>query len=136
MGALGFAIPAAIGIRMARPERPVLAVVGDGASLYAIQALWTAARYRVGALFVIMANGGYSVMDRLAQLHGGTTAPSFSFPEIDLSGLAHAFGCPARRVGSPAELEDAFDEILPGLAGRDEPLFLEVTVAPDEDFRP
>jgi benzoylformate decarboxylase len=136
MGGLGFAIPAAIGIRMARPERPVLAVVGDGASLYAIQALWTAARYRVGALFVIMANGGYSVMDRLAQLHGGTTAPSFSFPEIDLSGLARAFGCPARQAGSPGELEDAFDEILPGLAARDEPLFLEITVAPDEDFVP
>ena len=57
---------------MARPYRPVVAVVGDGASLYAIQALWTAAHYRVGALFVILANGGYAVMDRLAELHGGT----------------------------------------------------------------
>ena len=85
---------------------------------------------------MIMANGGYSVMDCLAQLHGGTTAPTFSFPEIDLSGLARAFGCPARRVGSPDELEDVFDEILPDLAARDEPLFLEVTVAPVEDFVP
>jgi thiamine pyrophosphate-dependent acetolactate synthase large subunit-like protein len=135
MGGLGFAIPAAIGIRMARPERPVLAIAGDGASLYAIQALWTAAHYRVGALFVIMANGGYAVMDRLAELHGGTAVWP-RFPEIDLSGIARAFGCPARRVGSPAELEDAFDEIVPGLAERDEPLFLEVAVAPDEDFVP
>ena len=68
MGGLGFAMPAAIGIKMARPERPVLAVIGDGSSLYAIQSLWTAAHYGVGAVFVILANGGYSVMDRLAEL--------------------------------------------------------------------
>ena len=49
MGGLGFGIPAAIGIRMAIPERQVVALVGDGASLYSIQALWTAVRYRVGA---------------------------------------------------------------------------------------
>jgi benzoylformate decarboxylase len=135
MGGLGFAIPAAIGIRMARPERPVLAIVGDGSSLYAIQALWTAARYRVGALFVILANGGYAVMDRLAELQGGTPVWP-RFPEIDLCGLARAFGCPARRIATPAELHDAFDEIVPELADRDEPLFLEVAVAPDEDFVP
>jgi benzoylformate decarboxylase len=135
MGGLGFAIPAAIGIRMARPERPVLAIVGDGSSLYAIQALWTAAHYRVGAVFVILANGGYAVMDRLADLHGGSAVWP-RFPDIDLSGLARAFGCPTRRVGSFDELETAFDEVVPELAARDEPLFLEVAVVPDEDFVP
>ena len=135
MGGLGFAMPAAIGIRMARPERPVLAIVGDGSSLYAIQSLWSAARYHTGALFVILANGGYSVMDRLAELHGGTAVWP-RFPEIDLCGLARAFGCPARRVSTPAELTDAFDEVVPELADRSEPLFLEVAVAPDEDFVP
>ena len=50
MGGLGFALPGTIGVRMALPDRPVVAVLGDGASLYAIQALWSAARYRVGAL--------------------------------------------------------------------------------------
>ena len=45
MGMLGFALPAAIGLRMASPDRPVLAVVGDGSSLYQITALWSAARY-------------------------------------------------------------------------------------------
>jgi len=135
MGGLGFAIPAAIGIRMARPERPVLAVVGDGSSLYAIQALWTAAHYGVGAVFVILANGGYAVMDRLADLHGGSAVWP-RFPDIDLSGLARSFGCPARRVSSFDELETAFDEVVPELAARDEPLFLEVAVVPDDDFVP
>jgi benzoylformate decarboxylase len=135
MGGLGFAIPASIGVRMARPERPVIAIVGDGSSLYAIQALWSAAHYGVGAVFVILANGGYAVMDRLAELQGGTSVWP-RFPDIDLSGLARSFGCPARRVSSYDELTAALDEIVPELAGRDEPLFLEVTVAPDADFVP
>jgi len=135
MGGLGFAIPAAIGIRMARPERPVLAIVGDGSSLYSIQALWTAVHYRVGALFVILANGGYAVMDRLAEKEGG--APVWpQFPEIDFSGLARALGCPAQRIDTPAELEQVFDDVVPDLAGRDEPLVLEIAVAPDEIFEP
>jgi benzoylformate decarboxylase len=135
MGGLGFALPAAIGLRMALPERPVLSIIGDGSSLYSIQALWTAVHYRVGALFVILANGGYAVMDRLAEKEGG--APRWpQFPEIDLSGLARSFGCSARRVCTPAELEQAFDEVIPELAGRDEPLFLEVVVAPDANFEP
>jgi benzoylformate decarboxylase len=135
MGGLGFAIPATIGIRMAQPERPVLAVVGDGSSLYSIQALWSAARYRVGALFVILANGGYAVMDRLVEKEGGPP-PWPQFPEVDISALARGFGCPARRVATPHELEHALDEIVPGLARREEPLVLEVAVAPDETFEP
>jgi benzoylformate decarboxylase len=134
-GGLGFAIPAAIGVRMALPERPVIAIVGDGSSLYAIQALWSAAHYGVGAVFLILANGGYAVMDRLAELQGGTSVWP-SFPEIDLSGLARSFGCPTRQVSSFDELESAFDEIVPGLADRSEPLFLEVVVAPDAHFVP
>ena len=71
MGGLGFALPAAIGLRMARPDRPVVAIVGDGSSMYSIQALWSAAHYRAGVLFVILANGGYAIMDRLAEQAGG-----------------------------------------------------------------
>ena len=74
MGGLGFALPAATGLRMARPDRPVVAIVGDGSSMYSIQALWSAAHYRAGVLFVILANGGYAIMDRLAE-QGGGTAP-------------------------------------------------------------
>src|SRR5918992_5768957 len=65
MGGLGFALAGATGLRMALPERPVAAVVGDGSALYGIQALWSAAHYRAGALFVILNNGGYAIMDRL-----------------------------------------------------------------------
>jgi benzoylformate decarboxylase len=132
MGGLGFALPAATGVRMACPDRPVVAFVGDGSSLYSIQALWSAARYRAGALFVILSNGGYAIMDRLAEQQGGT-APWPGF-QVDVAGLARALGCPAQTVSGHEELLRVLDEVVPGLAEREEPLLLEVLVAPDQSF--
>jgi benzoylformate decarboxylase len=134
MGGLGFGLPAAIGLRMALRERPVVAVVGDGSSLYAIQALWSAANYGVGALFVVLNNGGYAVMDRLAEQFGGAGPwPPF---EVDVAAIARALGCPADRVSEWSKLEQLLDEVIPGLVDRPEPLVLEVLVSPDETFRP
>jgi benzoylformate decarboxylase len=134
MGGLGFALPAATGLRMALPGRAVVAIVGDGSSLYSIQALWSAAQYRAGALFVILSNGGYAIMDRLAELHGGRGPwPSV---HVDVSALARAFGCDARVVETHDELLAALDDITPTLGSREEPLLLEVRVAPDEAFAP
>ena len=65
-GGLGFGVSGSVGLRMGNPERPVVGVVGDGSSMYAIQALWSAAHYEVGVLLLVMANGRYAVMDRLA----------------------------------------------------------------------
>jgi benzoylformate decarboxylase len=129
MGGLGFAMPGAIGLRMALAERPVLAVVGDGSSLYAIQALWSAARYRVGALFVVMANGRYAIMDQLAA-HTGKAGPWPAFDSVDIVAIARGFGCPAERIEDHGALLARLDEVIPTLASRDEPLVLEVVVAP------
>ena len=134
MGGLGFALPAATGIRLACPDRPVVAIVGDGSSLYAIQTLWSAAHYGAGALFVILQNGGYAVMDRLAEHHGGTPPwPGFG---VEVAALARAFGCPARTVGDHGTLLETLDEVVPSLASRTEPLLLEVEIVPDETFAP
>ncbi len=134
MGGLGFALPAATGVRMARPDLPVVAFVGDGSSLYSIQSLWSAAHYGAGALFVVLSNGGYAVMDRLTEQHGGSPPwPGFG---VDVAGLARAFGCPARTVREHGELLETLDDVVPGLADRAEPLLLEVVVAPDESFAP
>jgi benzoylformate decarboxylase len=134
MGGLGFALPAATGLRLALPSRPVVAVVGDGSSLYAIQALWSAATYRAGALFVILKNGGYAIMDRLAEGEGGAAA--WPRIDVDIAGLAQALGCEARRIDDLDGLRQALDEVVPGLAEREEPLLLEVTVEPDPTFEP
>jgi benzoylformate decarboxylase len=132
MGGLGFALPAATGLRLALPERAVVAIVGDGSSLYAIQALWSAARYRAGALFVIMSNGGYAIMDRLTEMEGGTGP--WPRIDVDVAALAEAFGCPAQKVRTQGELIAALDEIAPTLGTREEPLLLEVTVAPGDRY--
>jgi benzoylformate decarboxylase len=129
MGGLGFALPGTIGLRMALPDRPVLAVVGDGASLYQIQALWSAARYDVGALFVVMANGRYAIMDKLAA-NTGQPAPWPAFDTIDVAAIARALGCEAIRVEEHDDLLAQLDAILPALAGRNAPVVLEVVVAP------
>jgi benzoylformate decarboxylase len=134
MGGLGFALPAAIGLRMALPGRPVVAIVGDGSSLYSIQSLWSAGQYHAGALFVILSNGGYAIMDRLAEQSGG--APPWPGFTIDVAALARALGCPSRTVREHAELLSVLDEVLPGLGARSEPLLLEVAIAPDLTFAP
>ena len=130
----GSRCPAATGLRLARPDRPVVAIVGDGSSLYSIQALWSAAHYRAGALFVILSNGGYAIMDRLAEQARRHRAVAGL--RRRRRGPRRAFGCPARTVAGHGELLEALDEVVPGLVDRDEPLLLEVVVAPDDVLRP
>jgi benzoylformate decarboxylase len=135
MGGLGFALPGAVGVRMARPDRPVIAVVGDGSSLYAIQALWSAAQYGAGAVFVVLANGRYAIMDRLAERAEGP-APWPAFEAVDIAGMARSLGCEAIRVEDHDALLGVFGDVLPGLRDRSEPLLVEVAVAPDPSFQP
>jgi benzoylformate decarboxylase len=130
MGGLGFALPAAAGLRMGDPSRGVVALLGDGSSLYAIQGLWSAARYGCGVLFVVLSNGRYAVMDQLASNVGGK-APWPAFDDISIAGLARSLNCPALEIGDHAELIAVFDDVLPGLAERTEPLLLDVTVTTD-----
>lgn len=135
MGGLGFALPAAAGLRMALPHRPIVAVVGDGAAIYGVPAVWSAAHYQVGALFVVLSNGRYAVLDRVAERHGAA-GPWPAFAEIELATIARGFGCPARRIATHEELVAALDEAVPTLATRAEPLLLDVVIAPTEVFSP
>ena len=129
MGGLGFALPGAIGVRMALPDRPVVAVVGDGSSLYAIQALWSAARYRVGALFVVMATAATRSWTSSPRAPAGRRRGR-RFETIDIAAMARALGCEAIRIEDHAELLARLDEVLPGLPRRDAPLLLEIAVEP------
>jgi benzoylformate decarboxylase len=127
-GALGFGLAGAVGLRMALPERPVLALLGDGSSAYAIQTLWSAAHYGVGVVFVVMANGRYGVMDELARAYGAPGAwPAFE--SLELATVAAGMGCPARRIVTHDELVGALDELLPTLRARATPLLLDVRIS-------
>jgi benzoylformate decarboxylase len=127
-GGLGFGFPGSIGLRMGLPDRPVVAVIGDGSSMYAIQALWSAAHYGIGVLLVVMANGRYAVMDGLARArHAPSAWPAFA--GIEIAGIARCLGCPAIHVDTHEQLLATFDEVLPDLAQRREPLLVEVALA-------
>jgi benzoylformate decarboxylase len=128
-GCLGFGLAGSIGARMGLPDRPVVAVLGDGSTTYAIQALWSAGHYGVGVLLVVLANGGYAIMDALARRQGGA-APWPGLESVDIAGLARSFGCPAVRVETHDDLTRVLDEVLPDLASRREPLLVQAVVAP------
>ncbi len=127
-GGLGFGLSGAIGLRMGQPNRPVVAVVGDGSAMFGIQALWSAARYNVGVLLIVMANGSYGVMDAQAHARGGE-APWPGFPGLDITGISRALGCPATRVETYEELRNTLGEALDGLRERTQPLLVEVAIS-------
>jgi benzoylformate decarboxylase len=127
-GSLGFGLAAAVGLRMALPERPVVALLGDGSATYSIQALWSASRYAAGVVFVIVGNGRYAVMDELASAHGAPGAwPAFD--SLQPATLATGLGCAAERIETHDELVRALDHAIPSLRTRTQPLLLDVRVA-------
>lgn len=120
-GALGFGVGAAIGAQVARPDATVVAVVGDGALMYAPQALWTAARYDLPVRTVVVDNGGYASLRSFARAVGMTLSGTvdLALDGIDRSALARALGVPAADVTDPGDLPDALAELMarpgPGL---------------------
>ena len=110
----------------------MVAVVGDGSSLYQIQALWSAATYGAGVLFIVLRNGGYAIMDRLAE-RAGAHGPWPALDAVDIAAMARAQGCEARRIATHAELLAELDDAP---WHRSTPLLLEIAVAQDESFDP
>ena len=70
-GGIGWGLPATIGVKLALPDRPVVGLIGDGSAMYTCQALWTAARYRIDCVFVILNNSSYRILkQRLHNMRG------------------------------------------------------------------
>lgn len=136
MGGLGFALPAAIGLRMGAPTRPVVAIIGDGSSLYSIQGLWSARHYEVGVLFIILNNSRYAVMDRLADKFGSGGPAWPAFDEIDFVGLSTSLGVESLRISSYTDLLASLDAVIPTLASRQSALVLVIDVEPELTFAP
>jgi benzoylformate decarboxylase len=119
-GSLGVGLPGAVGVKLARPDQTVLAFVGDGGSLYTIQALWSASRYKVDVKFVICNNGGYQLLaENLTAYwreHGIAAhefPDSFSLtPEIGFVDVARGFGVEAMRVEKPDDAAAAVGKML------------------------
>lgn len=132
--ALGWGLGVAIGAKMAWPDRPVLALLGDGAAGYGIQGLWTAAREKTPVVFVVFHNAQYQILKIGATGMGLPQAMQGKFEGLDLVGpavdyvrLAEGFGVQGVRIGSTEELSTA---ISSGLRS-DQPLLIEAPISRD-----
>jgi len=111
-GAIGQGIPVALGAAVAAPERKVVALTGDGAAMYTIQALWTLARENLDVTVVVFANQAYRILNiELERTGAGQAGPAartlleLGDPRIDFVSLARGMGVEAQRC----ETAEAFD---------------------------
>jgi benzoylformate decarboxylase len=136
-GGIGWGLPAAIGVKLALPARPVVGLIGDGSAMYTCQALWTAARYRVGVTFVILNNSSYRILKQRIHAMKGLAAQSDTYvamdledPRVDFVRLAESLGVRAERIEKATEVGPAVSRALatPG------PTLLDVEL--DRTFKP
>ena len=125
-GGLGYAVPAAVGLKLARPGTTVVCLVGEGSAMYAPQAIWTAVRHGAAVCFVVLNNSHYGILKSFGELLGTDGVPGLDVPGIDVISLARGFGCAGERVERAAELVPALERALVG----DAPYVLDVVVDP------
>ncbi|MGS5087153.1 benzoylformate decarboxylase [Hydrogenophaga sp. A37] len=131
-GGLGHGMPAAVGVALARQRQGqagrVIALIGDGSSMYAIQALYTAAQMNVPMTFVILNNRRYAALQDFAPVFGyapGVKPAGTDLPNLDFVMLAQGQGMTAERAEAPDALAPALERALrhPG------PFLIEIVVA-------
>jgi benzoylformate decarboxylase len=118
-GALGWGMPASVGVSLAHDKAPVLCVVGDGSALYSPQALWSAVHEETPVLFVILNNAEYGILKEFmlnqpqynAQKHG-FLAMDICDPRVDFQSLAKSMGVTAQKVTSKAEISGMVEAAL------------------------
>ncbi|HEY7870007.1 MAG TPA: thiamine pyrophosphate-dependent enzyme [Methylomirabilota bacterium] len=122
-GNLGYAYPVALGAKVARPDRPVVSVSGDGGFLFNAQELSTAARYGIGVVAVVFNDGSYGNVARdLDESWGGQYGAELANP--DFMKLADAYGVSGVRAKEPTEVGRLVREAIE----RDRPALIEVPV--------
>jgi benzoylformate decarboxylase len=130
--ALGWGLGVAIGAKLAWPDRPVLALLGEGAAAYGIQGLWSAARYKIPVVFVICNNAQYQILKLCGRSLSLPEANQEQFegcdlvsPELDYLALARGFGVEAHRITEPDELAERVSAAFKG----DKPILLDVPIS-------
>ena len=124
-GALGFGFPTALGVKVAHPEKPVVAITGDGGFMFAAQELSTAVQYKIGVVALVFNNGAYFNVrrDQMERFDGRVIAADLVNP--DFLKFAESFGVAAERVAEPAAFQGALERALADGA----PRLIEITVA-------
>jgi benzoylformate decarboxylase len=128
---LGWGLPAAIGVSLGLNRAPVVALLGDGSSLYSPQALWTAAKLRTPVTFVIMNNAEYNILKRYSaaqgyRADGANSMPGMEIndPLIDFRALATTFGIRWRHASRADEIRSQVSEAI----SSSEPNLVEIAI--------
>jgi benzoylformate decarboxylase len=115
-GGIGWGLPAALGVKLALRDRPVVALIGDGSAMYTNQALWTAAREALAVVYVILNNLSYRILKQRTHALKGFSAEDDHYvamdldrPAIDFVGLARSLGVPGERVEKAPDLVGALE---------------------------
>jgi benzoylformate decarboxylase len=118
-GGIGPGLPGALGAALARPGRKVVGVCSDGAAMYSISALWTAAHHRIPVTYIMLSNRAYRILKLNMLEYLGPAARGREFvamdlhdPELRFDRIAEAMGVPARRVERPEELAPLLREAI------------------------
>ena len=129
-GGLGWALPGAVGVALAQTPRRVICIVGDGSSLYSIQALWNAAQAQLRITFIVFNNRGYAALKAFSEALQITGAPGQEVTGMNFVEIARGFGCEGRAVTRS-------DEVIPALRNAyvsEGPVLLDVHL--DTGFKP
>lgn len=127
-GGLGWGLPAAVGVALARPTARVISLVGDGSAMYSIQALWSAAQLKLPIAFLILKNRRYAALQDFAPVFGyapDDPVAGTELPNLDFVALAAGQGVEGVRVERAERLREALAEALNANA----PRLVEIEVA-------
>ncbi len=103
---LGYGVPAAIGAKIACPDRPVIAIAGDGGFMYSVNELATAVKYKLPVVFLVVNDGRFGAIKWLQETFYGRWGET-DLANPDFPALAHAFGMTGERLAGPAALPRA-----------------------------
>ena len=132
LGTMGFALPAAIGAKMACPEREVIAVIGDGGYQMTIQELGTIFQTEVPVKIVVLNNGFLGMVRQWQQLFFDKRYASTELKNPNFIKIAEGYSINSKRVSKRSELSDAIKEMIKSKAS----YFLEVIVEREDNVFP
>jgi acetolactate synthase-1/2/3 large subunit len=105
---LGYGLPAALGSRIARPDRPSFVVIGDGALMFSMNEFITVVEQREDVTVIVVDNGGYGEIKQ-NEVDAGIAPVGVDLTQPDWAAVTAAFGGTGRRAGTPRELAAAVD---------------------------
>lgn len=109
-GGLGYAMPAAVGVSLARPDQRVVAIIGDGSAMYSIQSLFSAYQLASPITFIILNNRRYEALQGFGRIFGMQKVVGTDLAGLDFVALAKGHGLPALRVADADALDAALAE--------------------------